>query len=440
MRWPMALGRQTARWGLGGLLVLLAGCATYDARFAPIDASLVRNDPAGALALLEKQSFSERDRLLFHLDRAMLLRMLGQYAESNRELEAAKGIIQAYDPLSVSEQTAAFFINDATIAYSGVPLERVMVHVFAALNYLELGQPEAARVEVLQIDLLLRQLAERAPEPALGVDPFARYLSGMIFEALGEDSDALIAYRKALEAYRLQQPLTGLAVPAALQADLLRLTRRLGLADEHERLRARFPHAEAADPSADRGRVVLFVANGLAPVKREVSDAIVDPASGILVRISLPVYELRPSLVRRLRLRVGDTVHLAEPVENLSALARATLDAALPAITARAMARAVAKYQMAREAGKQDDLAGLLMNVVNVITERADTRSWLTLPGEIRMARLSLPPGRHRLVLELLDDAGNLVDRHVWPDVTVRAGRIRFISYHYPVYRKRGHP
>jgi len=109
-----------------------------------------------------------------------------------------------------------------------------MVHVFAALNYLELGQPEAARVEVLQIDLLLRQLAERAPEPALGVDPFARYLSGMIFEALGEDSDALIAYRKALEAYRLQQPLTGLAVPAALQADLLRLTRRLGLADEQK--------------------------------------------------------------------------------------------------------------------------------------------------------------------------------------------------------------
>jgi len=82
MRWPMALGRQTARWGLGGLLVLLAGCATYDARFAPIDASLVRNDPAGALALLEKQSFSERDRLLFHLDRAMLLRMLG--ASANR--------------------------------------------------------------------------------------------------------------------------------------------------------------------------------------------------------------------------------------------------------------------------------------------------------------------------------------------------------------------
>ena len=440
MRWRLALGRQTARWGLWGVLVLLSGCATYNARFAPIDASLARNDPAGALKLLEKQSFSERDRLLFHLDRAMLLRMLGQYAESNRELEAAKGLIRTFDPFSVSEQTAAFFINDATIAYSGVPLERVMVHVFAALNYLELGQPDAARVEVLQIDLLLRQLSERAPEPALGVDPFARYLSGMIFEALGEDSDALIAYRKALEAYRLQQPVTGLGVPNALQADLLRLTRRLGLADEHDRLRALFPHADEPDPSPNQGRVILFVANGLAPVKREVSDAVVDPTSGILVRISLPVYEPRPSLVRRLRVRVGDVVYLAEPVENIAAIARATLDAALPAITARAMARAVAKYQMAREAGKQDDLAGLLMNIVNVVTERADTRSWLTLPGEIRMVRLNLPPGRHRLELELLDDLGNLLGRHVWPDVTVRAGRIGFISYHYPVYRKKAHP
>ena len=56
------------------------------------------------------------------------------------------------------------------------------------------------------------------------------------------------------------------------------------------------------------------------------------------------------------------------------------------------------------------------------------------------MVRLNLPPGRHRLELELLDDFGNLVGRHVWPDVTVQAGRIRFISYHYPVYRKKGHP
>lgn len=440
MRWRMALGRQTARWGLWGLLVLLPGCATYDARFAPIDASLVRNDPAGALKLLEKQAFSERDRLLFHLDRAMLLRMLGQYAESNRELEAAKAIIRALDPFSVSEQTAAFFINDATIAYSGVPLERVMVHVFAALNYLELDQPDAARVEALQIDLLLRQLSERAPEPALGVDPFARYLSGMIFEALGEDSDALIAYRKALEAYRLQQPVTGLSVPTALQADLLRLTRRLGLADEHDRLQARFPHADEPGPSPDQGRVVLFVANGLAPVKREVSDAIVDPATGILVRVSLPAYERRPSPIHQLRLRASDRMRLAEPVENIAAIVSATLDAALPGITARAMARAVAKYQMAREAGKQDDLAGLLVNIVNVVTERADTRSWLTLPGEIRMVRLNLPPGRHRLTLELLDDAGRLVARHRWSDVTVRPGRLRFISYHYPVYRKKGHP
>ncbi len=429
-----------ARGILLAALLALAGCATHSERFAPVDASLARNDPATALQLLEKQEFGERDRLLLHLNKAMLLRMLGRHAESNRELEAAKTIIRAYDPFSVSEQTAAFFINDATIAYSGVPLERIMVHVFAALNYLELGQPEAARVEALQIDLLLRQLAEKAPRPELGVDPFARYLSGMIFETLGEENDALIAYRKALEAYRLQQPVTGLPVPLALQADLLRLTRRLGLDEEHRRLKQAFGLTGTPEEAPGEGRVVVIVANGLAPIKREISDAVVDPVSGILVRISLPVYELRPSSVRQLRLAAAGRTRFAEPVEDIAALARATLDTALPAITARAMARAVAKYQMAREAGKQDNLAGLLVNMVNVMTERADTRSWLTLPGEIHMARLSLPAGRHDLELELLDDRRRVFDRRIWRQVTIRPGRLTFLGYHYPVYRKRNPP
>ena len=50
------------------------------------------------------------------------------------------------------------------------------------------------------------------------------------------------------------------------------------------------------------------------------------------------------------------------------------------------------------------------MTVTNLITERADTRSWTTLPQEIQLKRILLPVGEHQLQIQMLNLAGNLVD------------------------------
>ena len=424
-----------ALWLAGGLL-LLQGCASYSHSFEPIDASLARNDPKTALDLLEKQDYPERNRLLYLLNKAMLLRMQGEYAASNEVFEEAKRIIQAYSAISVTEQSASFVVNDTTITYTGSPLDRVMLHTFAALNYLELGKLDEARVEALQVDVLLRRLEQDAPDSALSVDPFARYLAGMIYEELGEDSDAMIAYRKAYEAYQEHARLYATTVPDYLRQDLLRLSRRLGLRNEYRKYRAEFGELPVPRTSnhQKQGRVVLFFSNGLAPVKRESSQAIVDPVSGIVVRISLPYYENRPVPVTRVRLHVAGRHSESETVEDIIGVSRATLQAALPGITARAIARAVTKYQMSRQAQQQDDLAGLLVNIMNVVTERADTRSWLTLPADIQMARLDLPAGTYTLTLELLGPGGAVIGRQQFPDIRIEPARTRFISYHYPAH------
>ncbi len=41
-----------------------------------------------------------------------------------------------------------------------------------------------------------------------------------------------------------------------------------------------------------------------------------------------------------------------------------------------------------------------------MLTERADTRCWLTLPDRLAVARLRLPPGRHELRVDYLDGSG----------------------------------
>lgn len=419
--------------GSACLLLQLAGCASYSQGFEPIEAKLAAQDPAAAMQILENKGPGRNALLLYLLNKAMLQRMQHDFVGSNQSFEQAKQIIQTYSAVSISEQSAAFIINDTTRTYVGSPLEQVMLHVYAALNYLELGDHDAARVEALQVEVRLRQLMQESPESALSVDPFARYLSGMIFEDLGEYSDAMIAYRKAYEAYQAHQKLYPLQVPDYLKQDMLRMARKVGLQNEYARLKTQFGMSRYnnPEPAQNQGEVVLLYHNGLVPIKREHSVAVMDPGSGRLIRVSLPYYQLRPQLITHARVATSQVVAISEQVEAIDNIAEQTLQAYMPAITARAVARAVLKYNMSREAGKQNDVAGLIVNLAGVITERADTRSWLSLPANIQMARLQLPAGSYSLSIELLDEFNQPRHTMTLHDIKVKPGERQYVSYHY---------
>lgn len=428
--------RRGCIFALAGLLAGLAGltgCAGHSRSFAPIERCLATQRPADALALLDAQRHAGRDRLLYLLNRAMLLRLTGDLAASNAHFEQAKALIDALSALSVSEQAASFLVNDATRSYEGQPHEQVLLHVYAALNYLEEGRRDEARVEALQVDLRLRQLAERAPESPFRADPFARYLTGLLYEERGEWSDALIAYRKAFEAYQDHGERYPLAVPRWLQADLLRLTERMGLHDEGERYREAFGDvpAEGSPLEEGLGEVVLLLHSGLAPVKREESLALPDPASGLLVSVSLPRYERRPRYAQGARVAAGDRIAHTELVQDIEAIALANHEALLPGTTARALARAVAKFAAAKSVQKQNEAASVLLNLAALLTERADTRSWLTLPAQIQMARVALEAGDHHVTVEVLGAADRVLCRQEFPGVRVEPGRRTYLSYHW---------
>jgi len=149
----------------------------------------------------------------------------------------------------------------------------VLVHLYMALNYLELGQRDEARVEALQVDIKLREIAEKFPESKFTEDALSRYLTGMIYEELGEWSDAMIAYRKAYEAYQKYQSNFGVAIPSMLKLDLVRLAQRQGLGDELAQYRKEFgiapPPKKKAVADDPQGELVFILNNGLAPIKRE---------------------------------------------------------------------------------------------------------------------------------------------------------------------------
>jgi hypothetical protein len=75
-------------------------------------------------------------------------------------------------------------------------------------------------------------------------------------------------------------------------------------------------------------------------------------------------------------------------------------------------------------------VAGLLVIFASVAAVRADTRSWFTLPGEIHLARISLPPGSYRGRIEFYGSGGGLLQSSEL-QIALGKGEKRYLSRHW---------
>jgi hypothetical protein len=143
------------------LALLISGCASYSDSFSVIESDMATQRFGAALETLERQGHPKRDQVLYLLNKAMLERMSGDFAASNRTFEAAKASMYELYGVSIREQALSFAINDATRSYTGDTYEQVLLHLYTALNYLQLGDLIDARVEALQVDERLREIAQK---------------------------------------------------------------------------------------------------------------------------------------------------------------------------------------------------------------------------------------------------------------------------------------
>jgi tetratricopeptide (TPR) repeat protein len=462
---PMYFGKLFVVLASLSSVLALNGCATYSNSFATVEHQLSGQQYDDALKTIESQSKDKKDRVLYLLNKGMVQRMKRDFVASNESLEAAKQEMERLYAASVSQNALSVVVNDATVSYAGDDYEQVLVHLYMALNYLELGQPYEARVEALQIDVKLREIEEKIPGSKFTEDALSRYLAGMIYDELGEWSDAMIAYRKAYEAYKNYQTNYSMPMPPMLKHDLVRLAQREGLTDELAQYQKEFgiaptkPASKKADNSGSEGELVFILNNGLAPIKREEMirawapppSVVVDatrrssyrntqpPTPPVLVNIALPYYQSRPNRVSYARISVSGRQADTQMMEDIDGIARASLKAHMPAITARSIARAIAKgavQESVDRAGQNRDDAGaqligsLLVRVAAIATERADTRSWLTLPANVQMARLALPPGSYDVAVELLGNSGQVVETRTFPQVIIRRERKTYLTQH----------
>lgn len=395
-------------------VLALSGCATYSSGFAKVEEAAAQRDLERAIKALDELKLAGPDQTLHHLNKGMLLRLQGRFADSNTQFEAAKGLMENLDAISVGEQAASVSVNDTFKAYEGSPGEQLLLYSFEALNYLQLGEVDSAAVEARQFDVKQGLIAQKNKKAKYLSGAFVRYLNGMIYEAAGEPDSARIEMQKAVAGYRQQD--AGFPVPRRLTEDLARL--------------------RAGKPAPCE--VVLILNNGLGPSVQEQNIRVANPQydprnprSIAMVSLAVPKFVRRPVPVGHVVLRSGTRAETSEIVEDVNAIAEKSFNDRLPGIIARGVARMVVKKaaeNKVKDNNKGNPVASVFASVASNVSERADTRSWSLLPGNIQMVRLPLPPGRHDLTATYYAPDGNVLGTRDFRGIDVRPGQKSFVA------------
>jgi hypothetical protein len=396
----------------------------------------------------------------------LVLRLQEDYTASNQAFDAAEILIDQLYTKSLSKEALALAMNDEVIPYDGEPWERVLIHYYRALNYTDQGEFDDALVECRKINHKLKVYADSDDSPrAYRTDAFAEYLTAMLFDASGQTNDAWVSLRAADEAYAHYEEAYGVRAPPFLAQDLLRAAEAQGYRDELDSYRQRFVGVSWPAPSQvlEAGEIIVFYEEGYIPAKVQESLTLPilrteykggdhtelawslskrarhrhhtryrETELEYLLRIAVPTYP--PVTVGELPghaiVRAGSDSCRTEIAEDLGAIARRGLEDESGRIYFKTILRGLSKYALTRGVeSKKGEVAGVLTNIFTAVTEKADTRSWITLPNTIQIARILVEPGVHDVELECYAAGGRELDRVTFEDVEVGAGEVRFLSH-----------
>jgi len=137
------------------LMLGLAGCATYVDRGPRVRVAVEEGDYESAATIARNFAADEpKDALVWNLDAAAALRAQGKLKESAKILEQVEASFREEEErpgFSVTEATLASFSNGYAEAYRPRPADRIYASTYQALNRLELGDINGARVAMARL-------------------------------------------------------------------------------------------------------------------------------------------------------------------------------------------------------------------------------------------------------------------------------------------------
>lgn len=434
-------------------MLFLLGCATYSDRIIPYYTNVSAGNYAEAEKQLDKNSLIQKPRneLLFLMEKGRISHLNGEYIKSNAYFNQADSLLDA-GLTSTSDAAVGVLLNPMSQRYKGEDVEKFMIHYYKALNYTYLHKTEDAIVEARRITLQAQEQSDKFNNKTTRYtnDAFSLMLQGMLYESSHDINNAFIAYRNAVEVYTNSPDKTwyGTTIPLGLEQDVIRTARLNRFTTEADQYEKTFGITyQPVAPSAG-GELIFFWENGLAPVKTQVDlffslvrnsngDLFFSDAGGGLLipfdytgdrrkvntksveslRAAFPKYIPQPPYYTSATITNGTDKIGFEKTEDVNEIAIRTLQqrtlSEMGKVLSRLAVKKIAEYSL-RESAKTSDgktnslLEGLGYGVqlYSLFSEKADTRSWQTLPASISYARIPLQMGENQITFTLKNAMG----------------------------------
>lgn len=328
--------------------------------------------------------------------------------------------------ISVSEtaiSTGSLALNDNIRDYHPADYELGFLHLYLSLNYLQKNDLEGALVEVRRANQVqeaarksresellaaekdlknqgmsanLGSVLARYPDAGkkLGAvqNGYLFYLSGLLYETSRDLNSAYVDYRRALAVMPDNQQVIDSTMYVA---------QKLGMREDLRLLEKRYGKAPSG-LSKTQGRVIVFDEQGVVEALNgwRIDLPIYDSSNRwAIYSLALPYYANRGSQ-RFADVSLNGTQLNSSTLTDVNAMAQNDLNERVMSMVIRQAIRVWAKDRIRKEAIKNgDDVGNLLFNVWNTLTEQPDTRSWQTLPGQVKTASQIVKPGRQSLNL-----------------------------------------
>ena len=418
-------------------VALLSGCGGYASTSEAFRKSLTAGRPEAALAAVNQAMDVSRpedlpkklkgDNTLLLLERATILQAMGRNDLSARDYETADKSLEVVDFTSdTAGDIGKWVFSDDSGIYRSPPHEKLLVNTLNLLNYLVRGDANGAKIEARRFQINDKYFKEKSAKTR-GMMALGSFLAGFAFEADNNAQEAIRYYGDAQAAG---------GVPGLAEA-ARRLMARTGVTDERLKDLAAAPGTPPEDDT-QKAELLVVVQVGMAPYK--VSErlpigaaVVVATSPGPGARMSageqrqanefaakgLLKWVNYPKLQRSTKSRwsgVSVTLDEAETMTggealDIEARVMETFDEVQGAIIAAAIVRMItraiageATNAVARKASNSGAiglLAGLLVEGAMTAADTPDTRSWVTLPSRIYVARARVASGRHTVQVRL---------------------------------------
>lgn len=411
---------------------LLSGCRTYYDKTLTFNKKYESGDYAGARDFLASQSKLQKNgvKVLYNLNYATSSFMMDSTEASIKHFGLADNYVDNFSK-NYSYEALALITNPTVRPYEVEYHESVMLHFYQALNYIKQGNTEDAMVECRRMNLVLNNLSDSFKKhdgKRYSRDAFGHLIMAILYEMTGDNNNAFIAYRNSLEIYEEDYAsLFSTAVPDALKRGIIRTAYRTGFTSEGMKYENKFKQ-KYEGANTGKGRLVAFLLDGMSPVKTQKEVSFVkgggigylnfsDSNTGLTIpiflgdcssseksslnsisyiRVAIPQYVSRGSRCKG-TLTVNGTKQNAELVENIDKVARQSLKDKLWLNLGKTILRAVVKETAHQVAANKNQYAGLLVNIMNAVTEKADTRCWMSLAAQVRLVDIELEPGTYNV-------------------------------------------